>query len=305
MTVGKNGIRNTVGIPGTGLSYTTYQKFGTPARAPKQNPNRMNNVDVGFFNRLVLSDSEKNFIDGVKAFLAGDHQTAFQFFQKEPAAPDSAFIAGIMLLDVKDCPAAQSCFRFAGQNASRLGELFSKYAIDIDISFPITDVLAVNLPPSILAVRLAEVEVLQLQRDFNAACNILIELLRDNPDSLPVKISLAELVLDSSPHNTEWLNYLVSILDDVENTTPVHSVLLYYRAVVLKNLNLYDAALTVLARIGRKKAGLSAALLRAAGHEKALIYEAQGNDRKARACWEKIYAEDPSDHIAARKLNII
>lgn len=306
ITVGQNGIRKTVGIPGTGLSYSSYSKFGSASNSSARTlSSNTNKVNLGFFTRLIIPKEEKNFIDGVKAFLAGDLQTALTLFQLNSNAPDSAFIAGIMLLNANDYVSAQRNFSFAEQNASQLGVLFSKYNIDINISFPITDILTVNLVPSVLAVKLAKVEILQHQRDFNAACNILLELFQIAPDNLLVQISLAELVLESAPHNAEWLNYLASALTNVENDTPIHTVLLYYKSVVLKNLGLYDAALDVLSKASRKKSGRSVELLQALCHEKALIYEAQGNERKARSCWEKIYAEDPTDRVAAKKLNLI
>lgn len=38
LNVGKHGVRSTVGLPGTGLSYSSYQKWGSGATPPRNAP---------------------------------------------------------------------------------------------------------------------------------------------------------------------------------------------------------------------------------------------------------------------------
>lgn len=306
VTVGKNGIRKTIGIPGTGLSYTTYDKFdksnsksvGQAAQAPR------NTVNVGFFSGLFMSGDEKVFVEAVKAMLAGNNSAAQQNFAKIPHIADAAFISAVLSLNNgqwNDCAIA---IENALKNSASLGTLFRKYNLDIDMSFAITDIFSVNLQPCSLALYLMKVEMLQQKHDITQACNVLIALYKNDPTNLLVKISLSELIL-SSPNNTPWLKTLLGMTDNVENETPVHTVLLFYRGMVLKELKLYDAAQTTLSAAGRKKKDRDPELLLAIQEERAEIYELQGQKSSARKIWEKIYAENPSHPDALKKISLL
>ena len=118
-----------------------------------------------------------------------------------------------------------------------------------------------------------------------------------------MKISLAEVILTSEPGNVPWLKSLIGMTEQIENDSPVHTVLLYYRGICFKNLKLFDAAQNVLSGIARKKKDRDNGLLIAIQEERANIYELQGQNAAARKIWEKIYSEDSSNLEAARKIN--
>lgn len=109
----------------------------------------------------------------------------------------------------------------------------------------------------------------------------------------------------STPNNGAWLKTLLGMTDNIENDSPVHTVLLFYRAMVFKEMNLYDAAQTVLSTAGRKKKDRDPELLLAIQEERAEIYELQGQKSSARKMWEKIYAENPSHPEALKKINLL
>lgn len=116
-----------------------------------------------------------------------------------------------------------------------------------------------------------------------------------------VKLSLAELLLVTNPDDNETCKRVVQLAEDIENETPIHATLLLYKARALKALGLLDAAKDTLNIAIRRKKDRSEELLRAIRYERALVYEALGNHRKARAELEKIYAEDPSyEDVEAR-----
>lgn len=304
VTVGKNGIRRTIGIPGTGLSYTTYDKFdksgNNSSRKAAAAPS--NTINVGFFSGLFLSGDEKIFVEAVKQMLAGNTSSALSEFSKIPQIADAAFISAVLYLNNGQYNACGVAIENALKNSSSLGTLFRKYNLDIDMSFAITEIFSVNLQPCTLALYLMKVEMLQQQHDISQACNILIALYKKDPSNLLVKISLAELIL-STPNNGAWLKTLLGMTDNIENDSPVHTVLLFYRGMVLKEMKLYDAAQSVLSTAGRKKKDRDPELLLAIQEERAEIYELQGQKSSARKVWEKIYAEDPSHPDALRKIN--
>ena len=303
VTVGKNGVRKTIGIPGTGLSYSTYDRFDNSekgsSRATSSAPK--NTIDVGFISGLFMSGDEKIFVEAVKQMLNGNIPAALNGFEKIPQIADAAFIAAVLYLNNRqynDCAAA---IENALKNSSGLGALFRKYNLDMDLSVAITDFFSINLQPSPTALYLIKVEMLQQQRNISQACNLLISLYKSDPANLTVKISLAELVL-STPGNSAWLKTLLGMTNNIENDSPVHTVLLFYRGIVLKEMNLYDAAQTVLSTAGRKKKDRDPELLLAIMEERAEIYQLQGQKNSARKMWEKIYAENPYHPDAQAKI---
>lgn len=315
MTFGKNGVRKTLGLPGSGLSYSTYSKYGEKAPRSRRASSQQlpvpvaeapvcNNVDVGFFSRLFMSGDEKTFIDGVKVMLNGDMPGALAYFMRIPAVADAAFIAAVLHLNAGRLSECWKSLEDARAHSGDLGRLFGKYNLDVNMAFPITELLSVKLRPSMFAVDLMAVEVLQGQKRYSEACEVLIRLYKSDPEKLLVKISLAELVLAVSPNDQEWLKTLLLMTDGLENESAVHTVLLYYRVCVLRSMQLYDAAQASLATLVRKKSDRPSELMIAIMEAQAEIYELQGRKPQARKTWAKIYTQDPSNALAASKLNI-
>lgn len=306
VTVGKNGIRKTIGIPSTGLSYTTYDKFDKNSNSSTKQAVALqqNTVNVGFFSGLFMSGDEKIFVEAIKALLAGNNLSALQEFKKIPHVADAAFISSVIYLNAQQYNECAVAIDNALKNSNALGTFFQKYKLNIDISFDITDIFSVNLTPCQQALYLVKVEMLQQTHDITQACNILVSLYKSDPSNLLVKISLAELIL-SSPNNTPWLKTLLGMTENIENDTPVHTVALFYRSMVFKELKFYEAAQTTLSAIGRKKKDRDPELMLAIQEERADIYELQGQKSAARKTWEKIYAENPSHPDALKKINLL
>ncbi len=319
VTVGKNGIRKTVGIPGTGLSYTTYNRYnnrqptqpsGTSTRtasttAPQPFQSASGYIDAGAFGGLFLSANEKKFVAGVKALMSGNSREAEVQLAQLPEVTDAEFVLAIIYFNAGDIAKSRHALENVVRNVQSLGVLFRKFKISMDLSFPITEVVSVNLAPTALAVDLLRVEVFQRSGEIANACNILLEWYKRDNSNLLVKISLAELVLSTSPTSDQWLRTLLTMTEKIENDTPVHTALLLYRSMVFKQLKLYDCAQNVLSVISRKKKDRDAGLLVAIQEERAEIYELQGRNTEARRIWERLYAEDPSNTTAARKLNLL
>ena len=303
VTVGKNGVRKTVGIPGTGLSYSSFDSFGggkktassssrSRSAASSSNPPQ-NDLDVGFFSGLFLSGDEKTFIEGIKALLRDDVSSATDKLSRIPDVADAGLVLAVLHLNAGNYPQCRTVLDGVVRHLQDLGALFKKYNLNLNLSFPITDLLDVELEPSPLTVDLLRVEAFQHTGDTTAACNLLKELYRKDSSNLLVRISLAELVLSALPDDVRWLQSIVSITDGVENDTPVHTVLLFYRGLALEELKRYDDAQKLFARIARKKKDRDDDLLAAVQEERAHIYELTGQADLA----ARIRAEIPSGDI--------
>jgi len=118
------------------------------------------------------------------------------------------------------------------------------------------------------------------------------------------RLSLAELLIEKEAQNGGQAVYrkVMQLAEGVENETAVHTALLLYKAQALRGLGFLDGALEVLSEAGKRKKDRSDELLKALRYERALVYEGLRQDRKARAEWEKLYAEDPDYEDVAAKL---
>ena len=190
----------------------------------------------------------------------------------------------------------------AERHAADLGALYAKYAINIGLSFPITEFLSIDITPSLLSLQLIKSSFLRQTNQTSAACNLLVDLYRQDNTNLLTLIALFDLILDTPNPGEKWLKSLLAMTEKITNDTPVHTILLYYRSMVLCELHYYDASLSLLSAIGRKKSERSHELLTAIAYLKAEIYEMQGKKSQARSIWEKIYADNPSDSFASQKL---
>ena len=297
VTMGKNGVRKTIGLPGTGLSYSSYDRYDKGVSSTrdtrKLSVKQQNTLDVGFFSGLFLSGDEKLFIEGIKFLLKNDISNAIINLSRIPDVADAGFILAVLYLNSKQYQQCRNVLDCVSQHSCDLGVYFRKYNLVLNLTFPITDLFLVNLDPCPLSLDLLRVEAYQHTKDVASACNLLLGLYKKDNSNLLVKISLAELVLSSSPDNVQWLKTLVTMTDNIENDSPIHTVLLYYRGIVLKHLKLYDSAQKLLSGISRKKKDRDISLMRAILEERAEMYKLQGKMDDSKKMLEKIQIDYP------------
>lgn len=99
---GSRGRRTTIGLPGTGLYWTTVHRQ-TRARgrgsvaeseaAPSPisgTPRAVQRLTLSFFRRLVTPADEQAFVDGCRALVVGDHGTALAHLRAAPPTSQMA-----------------------------------------------------------------------------------------------------------------------------------------------------------------------------------------------------------------------
>jgi len=332
-TVGSRGKRATVGIPGTGLFYTTTlpsgrssgrrsASYSAPA-VPTVRPE--DRLTLGFFKRLVTPDDEEALVDGCRELVLGNEDKALEYFKNAVHLAVGAYLAGFLALKkgrleeaanylatAADLPAASRAAQAGKHN--RLGRYFSKYGISATMSLPITDEVSAHVGPDLRGVLLGLVEVYQRQERWQDAIACLERLRRLEPDDVVVKLSLAELLLDTYPGDLpaprlrqadkKVFQKVVRLAEGIENDTPIHAALMLYKAKALRRLGLATAARDTLTAALRRKKGRSEELLRALRYERALAYEDLGQKSRARAEFEKLYVEDPDYEDVAIRLGL-
>ena len=238
VTLGPRGIRKTVGLPGTGMYYTTHSSWKPKKETPPPPPDEKVSEEepqlaLGFFDRLVTPENEENFIDGLRAFLEGELESALDFFIRSPECPDGAFVGGIIALRLERFAEAADLLCRALDDADKFGSLFDRYEIELDIALPVTDEVELHITrPSRRAAMLALVEAYQALGDYDGTLDLLQELYEEDPEDSMVRVSLAESLLELSagaPNEAELLRQISGLADGVEPESSAGQALLDYR----------------------------------------------------------------------------
>jgi tetratricopeptide (TPR) repeat protein len=323
---GARGRRTTVGLPGTGLYWTTVQgrsrgrgsaiQSGAIRRQPVlaappgslpligESPLAGQKLTLSFFRRLVTPADEQAFVDGCRALVEGDHVAALVHLRAATHLADGAFMAGCLALQAGSFDEAVTDLEAAVGASDKLGQAADRYGIAATLVLHITNEMSASLEPSLEGALLALVEAYQrLGRtaDTLAALRRLQTLAPDDP---VVRLSLAELLVHRDPAERAALEEAAQLGENVPNDSAIHAALRLYRATAMRELGLPDAATTLLSETLRRTADRPDELLHALRYERALGYEAAGQPRRARADLERLYAEAPDYEDVAKRLGI-
>ena len=330
LTMGPQGARVSLGIPGTGLYYTTnfsLSKIGkffgkgsetaetaetdetptateTPTSARTAPPQQSEQVTPGDIEKMSVPEDQKPLAAGCQALAKGDEDAAFAQFQQATHLADGAFLAGVLALKKGQLAEATQYLTTAAGKEQELGKQLSTYGINATMSLAITEEVAAHVEPSLRGVLLALAEAYQAQEKQADAVACLERLQKMSSDDLVVKLSLAELLMEGGPGDQTTLQRVVQLTEGIENESVIHTALLLFKAQALRGLGLLDAAQALLTSALRRQKDRPDELLRALRYERGVVYESQGQAKKARSEFEKIYAEDPNYEDVATRLNL-
>jgi tetratricopeptide (TPR) repeat protein len=309
VTVGPRGVRKTIGIPGTGMYWTERSGYGGRRRksgkkaAPPVNAVRPEDqLSLGFFQRLITPQNEEDFVDGMKQFVLGRDDAALGYLRKATDLGDAAFMAGVLSLKQQRFADAER-FLQAALRRRGLGRYFQKYGIQAAAALAITEEVAAFIGPDRRGLLLALAEVHQHLGRPQQSIDDLKQLYRRQPEDVVVRLSLAELLVEESPHKRSW-QAVVRLAEGIENESEIHAGLLLYKAKALRKLNLLTAARDTLTSTMRRKKDRTDELLRALRYERALVYEELGHSKRAKSDLEKLYAEAPDYEDVAQRLGL-
>ena len=309
-TVGPRGRRATVGIPGTGLFYTQTASGGRrggsgrrakAVSAPVVPPE--SRLTLGFFKRLVTPAREKAFVDGCRELAKGRYAAALPHFETATHLTDSAFATGFLYLKQERADKAIPLLERAARNHRELGRYFGKYGLTLTLNLPITEEAEAHVGPTLRGALLTLVEAYQIAENWNAGYECLQRLRKMEPGDDVILLSMVELLWQANHGNEETCRHIVKLTKEVGNESYVHTALRLYKARALNGLDMHSAARSLLTETLRRRKGRLPSLLNALRYERALAYEGLGQAGRARADYEKLFAEDPDFQDVGDRLN--
>jgi len=317
-TVGARGARATAGIPGTGLFYTKQMRphsgrrrsgrssggrsgeggYGPPPVPPERR------LTLSFFQKLFTPEYEKNFVDGCREWVLGEKDKALDFLARSLDVADAAYLAGLIEIKKNELDKALEYLSRVEKNIAGLGDYFDKYGVAPEIYVHITDEIGTYIDADKRGLLLLLVELYQEMGKLEEARKRSEKLLRMLPDDGAVKLSHAEILLAIAPDDVANLKEILELTEGVENDSPVHTALLYYRAKALRDLKLSSAAKDLLTRLVRRKKDRPKELMCALYYERAAVYEELGQKKRARSDLERVFAIDPEYGDVGERLGI-
>jgi tetratricopeptide (TPR) repeat protein len=310
-TMGTSGTRATAGLTGTGLHYTLVNPHKKLVSALKQNQaGESDHVrasaplpKLGWLQRLSLSSDVKLFIEGWQAWGRTDIDQALTCFNEVPVASkawvDAAWSAALLYVQREQLTQAAALLQRVLNDSHALGQTFREQGFTPRVQVPVTPEIVATMLPVKASAQLLLAEVQQSMGEHTAALKTLSQALPAPADSFvpsqldPVMVAaFGELALESQ--DIDAMRHFNALAAALGNDSPVHTVVMYYRAQALFEKKLYEAALAVLTPALRRTRDRNPALLLNIRFLRAQTYGALNRAAQARREFERIYAEDPA-----------
>ena len=315
-TVGTSGTRATAGLPGTGLHYTVVNPHKNLAsgsrrqsRSSSDNARAPAPAKLSWLKRLSMPKSEQAFVQGWQAWSEEQVNRALDLFLSVPsdAAPgaDAAWSAAVIYTQQEQFGLAANLLEGALQTPQRIGSTFAEHGLMPTLYVDVAPDVEASMSPTAYSARLLLSELQQSQGESAQALKTLQPLLPRSPDAGADPVVLAafgELAIEVN--DVEAQQRFLTLAAALANDTPVHTVVMYYRAQALVNQSLANAALEVLTPALRRTKDRSQELLLNIRHLRAQVYQTLGRKARARADLERIYAADPGFEGVAEALGV-
>ena len=309
-TLGTSGTRATVGLPGSGLHYTVlnpHRQQNEAGQKSKQTdevtgaqaaPASRRVPSLGWLQRLTLGGDTKQFLEGWQAWGRADIDTALRCFEgvstTSAAGADAAWSAAVLTAQREAYASSIQRLQNALKTPSALGQTFKAHGFTPQVQVAVTPEINATMQPTEQSARLLLAEVQQSIGEYSDALQTLGQALAQQAGATVDPVMLAafgELAFESE--DTQALDRFNALAAGLGNDTPVHTIVMYYRAKGLMAQRLHQAALEVLTPALRRRKNRHPALLLEIRFLRAQTYQALGRKVQARKDLERIYAADP------------
>ena len=282
----RRGVTSTVGIPGSGISYSATAgrpgvAKGTPHRASAPAaPAQMAKPKPGMFAPAWEKALHKT-VTGT-----GDAASLQRLAAETPTAAGVLSLAEVMFYSTKngDLARTRALLDWLVTSGYRpeTDEPAKKYLIGQTITLPIATGIAAVMPVDSSAIGLLLAEIEQDAGNLGRAAEVVEGL---EPTTLAA-VSLAELYAEQG----RWRD-VVELTDGITNEDEPSTYLLMQRGAALRELSFYDAGTEALKEALRVRSRPSE-LKNLALIERGKTYLAAGKKRLARKDFERVMADD-------------
>lgn len=315
VTVGSHGTYVYADVPGKGtyfrrklsglLGDNDTEDDQQSGEGKEQQKQQEEIIDYGFFERIISAPEESAFVDAIRTLDEGDTEVAYTKAKWASSYADVAFLAGFLAMNDQDWQRAIEYFERALEDRAHLGKWFAKFKVDLNIFIPVADDYLARIEPIRRDCLLALAVAHERLENNEKAIEYLQEIREEyDANDLMVRLLLAELLDETYPEHQRVQHEIVMLAEGIQNDSPMHATLMYYRGRALRRLGVSDGARDTLTKALRKKKEYPSDLLVALRYERALLYEEEGQESRAHEEFEKIYAMAPQLEDVAERLGL-
>lgn len=313
-SVHSSGMRTrTMGLPGTGLYYQSRKNSGSKSKGATPSEKRVSQAgpsvpinpgQVVPKPGLFASGAEKAYHTGVLAHLAEQPEQVLASFDQvlalDASATSAHLFAGIAANELGDAHRAIGHLEAVIASPQPLPDRYqAKYIPDrllsLSLGVKITESITGQPPFSELGATLALAELYQTAGRLEEAIGLLQQLHEATLEPL-VRLSLCDLLFADRDYDG-----VVEAASGVTNDSDVSVETLHLRGAALIALGHGQGAIDSFRDALSRTAGRDAGLLKVVRYDRALAYEGLGQNARAKADLERIYAIDPGfEDVKAR-----
>lgn len=296
----------TVGLPGTGLSYSHSSGGGRPrSSARHSNPRGSSRVTEGSGQQesgplhkpgLFASKSEKHLYKGLRALLSDDTALASTAFadvlNHDPRVTSAHLFAAVASGLDSGLPEAIRHLEFLLSSHEPfpdpvLVRCLQPTNATVIMSLRITQEILAEVPLSLAAAALFLAEAYQRSNRLPEAIGLVMQLHAARPNDTTIRLSMADLLF--ADHDDEGVVEACRDLTNVDDLTAAAIRLRARSLFVMGHLTASFVSFNEALKSSRR----DPALLAGIRYDRALAYERAGEPARAKADYERIFAIDP------------
>jgi tetratricopeptide (TPR) repeat protein len=292
-----------VGIPGTGLGYTTSRGGGGRSRSRQGSATAAAPAAPPPKPGMLAPAHEKAFYKALHAYMNGDNATAARLFREASAkdtkdkALSDEFFAGLISAQTKDDETAIPLLEKVVQDPRPLpDELMTKYGVGGELLIRVTEHVRVEVPFGSLAAALTLAECYQRGGRHDEAIGLLQQLVELDPDPALV-LSLCDLYAE-----TDAWDEIVELAAGTRNEDDISLQVRLFQAEALERKGMNEAAVEAY-KDALRSTKRDAELLKAARYGRGRLYLQLGKKSQGRKDLERVYADDPKYRDVAALLH--
>jgi tetratricopeptide (TPR) repeat protein len=281
-----HGKRATLGIPGTGLFYTTPVSDRNRKLQPLDLQD-MTALDNNFFSDLSVPDFESQFVLAVQALADDREEEALTYFGAAADFPDASFMCGTILLKHGNFSEAIKYLEQALQTPTAIGLQFHQYDILATTSLQLTSEITVVLKVNEIGCRALLAEAYQKNGQLQEALAQSHYLHSIDPTDAVLLLQYVELLSTTASSREAWQR-IAQLTSDLPNDCDTHAALRLFLSRAQQQLGNKQIALKTLIDTLRKKKHRDPSILVELLYERGRLFEETKMMAKAAGDYQRI-----------------